>query len=219
MKRILLIAVLLSAFIIELDAQKVISDATFKYSIVIRKTDQDKKSNPLSKASYQLYIKGNQTRSDFVNNLGTETSYYNSKTEKGVILKEYSGQKLMINLTQNDWLIHNKVFKNLEFNFIKDEKQINETVCKTAIANLSEGEKLIVYYDPSVTIANNNYTIAFPSIPGLPIQFEKQSNGLSYIYTLESFSYEIVAATIFELPKSGYRVISYQDAIALKKNN
>lgn len=197
-------------------SQRIISDATLKYNIVIKKSG-DKNNSAAPNATYQLYIKGNQTKSDFINSIGTETSIYNSKTEKGVILKEYSGQKLMINMTKQDWLTQNQLFRNIDFKFEKTEKKIDGTVCKVATASLQNGGKLTVYYDTAINILNNNYTIAFPAIPGIPVQFENFNNGITYVYTLAGINYEVLSSNIFDIPKSGYRVISYQDAISLKK--
>jgi hypothetical protein len=197
-------------------SQKLISEATLKYNITIKKNG-DKTNNPTPNATYQLLIKGNQTKSDFVNSIGTETSIYNSKTEKGVILKEYSGQKLMINLTKQDWLTQNQLFRNIDFKFEDLEKNIGGTKCKVATASLQNGGKLTVYYDTTISVLNNYYTIAFPAIPGLPIQFENNNNGVNYIYTLTGINYEVLSPNVFDIPKSGYRVVSYQEAISLKK--
>ena len=197
-------------------SQRLISDATLKYNIVIKKNG-DKNNNITPNATYQLFIKGSQTKSDFVNSIGTETTIYNNKTEKGVILKEYSGQKLMINLTKQDWLTQNQLFRNIDFKFENTEKKINGTVCKIATASLQNGGKLTVYYDTAINVLNNNYTIAFPAIPGIPVQFENFNNGITYVYTLAGINYDLLSSNVFDIPKSGYRVISYQDAISLKK--
>ena len=215
MKQIIFIIFLSISTIIGF-SQRVITDATLKYNILIKKNG-DKNNNSTPNATYQLYIKGSQTKSDFINSIGTETTIYNNKTEKGVILKEYSGQKLMINLTKQDWLTQNQLFRNIEFKIENTEKKINETVCKVATASLQNGGRLTVYYDTAISILNNNYTIAFPSISGIPVQFENLNNGITYVYTLVGINYEVLSTNVFDIPKSGYRVISYQDAISLKK--
>ena len=197
-------------------SQRLITDATLKYNIVIKKNG-DKNNSATPNATYQLFIKGSQTKSDFINSIGTETTIYNNKTEKGVILKEYSGQKLMINLTKQDWLTQNQLFRNIDFKFENTEKKIKEIVCQVATASLQNGGKLTVYYDTTITILNNNYTIAFPAIQGVPVQFENFNNGITYVYTLTGINYEVLSSNVFDIPKSGYRVISYQDAISLKK--
>jgi hypothetical protein len=209
-------SILISIITITGYSQKVITDATLKYNIVIKKSG-DKNNNNLPSATYQLILKGTQTKSDFINSIGTETSIYNSKTEKGVILKEYSGQKLMINLTKQDWLTQNQLFRNIDFKFENSEKKINGTICKMATAALPNGGKLTVYYDTSIVTPNNYYTIAFPTIPGIPVQFENLNNGITYVYTLAGINYEVLSSNVFDIPKSGYRVISYQDAVSLKK--
>ena len=45
-----------------------------------------------------VYLKGNNSRTDMVSPLGKEITIFNSKSDNAVILKEFSGQKLMITL-------------------------------------------------------------------------------------------------------------------------
>jgi hypothetical protein len=198
-------------------AQKAIFEATLKYSITVRKTDNAKDPKPLQSATYNLFVKGDLSRSDFNSGAGTETTIYNTKTEKGIILKEYSAQKLMINLNKEDWLNQNQLFRNLKFNFETDQKNINGVMCKKANASLENGESLIVYYDPSFKLNNNEYSIALPNIPGLPIQFQRGMSGMTFEYTLSNINYEMVATNNFDYPKSGYRILSYKEAQNLKK--
>ena len=80
------------------NAQKQITDATLSYDILINRVNQEKNTSNSPNATYLLYVKGSLTKSEFINSLGTETTIFNSKTETGVILKEYSGQKLLVNL-------------------------------------------------------------------------------------------------------------------------
>lgn len=200
-------------------AQKQITDATINYDIFINRVNQEKNISVSPSATYRLYLKGALTKSEFINSIGTETTIFNSKTETGVILKEYSGQKLLVNLTKQDWLFQNQLFMNLDFKFSNQSKKIEGKDYSIAIAQLQDGGKLTVYYDPSIYVMNNNYTIAFSGIKGLPVQFENLSNGINYVYKLREINYEILSQNNFDTPNSGYRVITYKDAMGLKKEN
>ncbi len=216
MKYIIIIALFILTSV-QANAQKAIFEATLKYTISVRKTDNVKDSKPLQTATYNLFIKGDLSRSDFNSGVGMETAIYNTKTEKGIILKEYSAQKLMINLNKEDWLNQNQLLRNLKFNYEKEQKSINGVMCKKANASLDNGESLIVYYDPSLKLNNNEYSIALPNIPGLPIQFQRGMSGMTFEYTLSNINYEMVATNTFDYPKSGYRILTYKEAQSLKK--
>ena len=47
---------------------------------------------------------------------------------------------------------------------------------------------------------------------GLPVKYERKlSDGTTYIYLLDNVNYDIVSSSKFEIPKSGYRVMNYEE--------
>src|SRR5438874_10921671 len=85
-------------------AQKVIAEGTLVYNISIQTgSSEPKMADMLDGATTTIYLKGSQSRSELVSGLGSEVTIYDSKKGSGVILKDYSGQKLMITLTNEDW--------------------------------------------------------------------------------------------------------------------
>src|SRR6476661_995320 len=85
-------------------AQKVISEGTLLYNISIQTgSSEPRMADMLDGATTTIYIKGNQSRSELISGLGSEVTIYDSRKGTGVILKDYSGQKLMITLTRDDW--------------------------------------------------------------------------------------------------------------------
>ena len=218
MVKILLFPILLfNFFSLSSYAQKIITDGTLKYNISIKSTGNSAVPKSFQGATYNLYLKGNLSRSDFNNGLGIESSIFDGKNGKGLIIKEYSGQKLMINLIRDNWLSQNQVFQNLKFNIGTEEKKINGFVCKRATANLQNGELLTVYFNPDLLLSNKDYNTAFPGVPGLPVQFTRQQGSFIFEYNLNSINYDVVSSVTFEYPKSGYRVLSYEEAQKLNK--
>ena len=158
MIKILFFPILLfNLFSVSSNAQKIITDATLKYNISITSIGNAAVPKSYQGATYNLYIKGNLSRSDFNSGLGVESTVFDDKNGKGLIIKEYSGQKLMINLTRDNWLSQNQVFQNLKFKIEDDEKKINGFVCKKANAILQNGEQLIVYFTSDLVLSNKNY--------------------------------------------------------------
>ena len=212
MKKILLGITLFSGLgFMHADAQKPVNEVTCKYDISISSAGNDPLAKSFEGASLQLFIKGNQSRTEMKSGLGTESAIYDAKSGKGFILKEYSGQKLMITLTKENWLQKNQYFQNMIFKTLAEEKKVGNFDCKKAIATLAGGESFIVYYTPDIILNNKQYNNAFGNLPGLPVQYEIQSGKLTFIYTLKSVSFDLVPSATFEIFKSGFRVMSYQE--------
>ena len=199
-------------------AQKAVNEATLSYNISIESVnDKPTLSKSLDGAALSIYIKGTASRSDMVSSLGTESNLYDSKDGKGYILKEYSGQKLMITLTKNNWSQKNQYFQNMKFSIDNTEQTIAGFKCKKATASLEDGKTIIVYFMPDVITANKEYNNAFRQLPGIPVQYEIQSGKLKFTYTLKSINYDAIPANKFDIPKAGFRVMTYDENQQLKK--
>lgn len=218
MKKSFLLFVLCSVFSnSKLTAQKVINEVFLKYTVALVADKNPAYAKAFEGASLSIYIKGGASRTEMYNNLGNEISIYDYNTGKGAILKEYSGQKLMIYLSRENWVEKNKHFQQLKLPATKDQQLINGYNCKKSIATLDDGEVLVVYFSPDYTLNNKQYNYAFPDINGLPIKFELESSGMKFVYTLKEISYELIPVSKFNIPTSGnYRVLNYDEAKKIK---
>ncbi len=117
LKSLFLVFLTLSFFSVTSHAQKALSEVTLHYKISIEPVnDKSSTSRSLDGADLSVYIRGTASRTDMTSSLGTESSIFNTKTGNGFILKEYSGQKLMITLNKDNWAQKNKNFQNMKFN-------------------------------------------------------------------------------------------------------
>lgn len=216
--RITSLVVLLLAGVIGASAQKTISEGTIVYDIVIQTGSKEPQmADAIDGAVTTVYLKGSKSRTDMVNALGNETNIYDSKTGTAVILKEYSGQKLMITLTKENWIEKNKAYDNIKFDYTEETKTIAGYVCKKAIATMADGKTFVVYYSPDIVVANKDYNATFKNLPGLPMQYEIVKDKLKINYTLSKISFDPVLASKFDIPKTGYRVMTYEENQQLKK--
>ena len=202
----------LSTFMISglCNAQKIISEATLTYNISTR---QDKlQADPLSGATNTIYLKGTISRTEMVSPLGKETTIYDTKTGTGVILKEYSGQKLMITLTRENWVSQNNKFEGITFTNTSETKIIGSYKCTKAIGKLKDGSIITVYYSPEIIINNKEYNQIFKNLSGLPVEYEFENGKMKFNYTLESANVGAVPNAKFDTPKAGYRVMSYDES-------
>ena len=199
-------------------AQKIVNEATVNYTISTESAgDKATTAKALEGATLTVYVKGNQSRTDMVSAMGTESNLYDSKIAKGSILKQYSGQKLMITLTNNNWEQKNRFYQNMKFSIDNAEQTIAGFTCKKATGKSSDGNTLIVYFTPEIVLANKQYNNAFTQLPGLPVQYELQSGKLKFKYLLSNVNYDPVPAAKFEIPKTGFRIMTYEETQQLKK--
>lgn len=218
-RRLALLTILLAIGVLSF-AQKIISEGTIVYDMQIYTgSNQASNSGVLNAATTTIYLKGNNSRTDVVSNLGKEITIFNSKSDNAVILKEFSGQKLMITLTKNDWKSKNKMYNDIQFELINEEKTIGGYNTKKAIAKMADGKTFTVYYTPDITTTNKEYDATFTNLPGLAIQYEIETGKMKFSYTLSKISSDPVVVSQFDFPTAGYRIMTYEENQKLKKGN
>lgn len=215
--RLALMMILLSAFI-QSNAQKTISEGTLVYDINIQPLNKDAAAGSLTGATETIYLKGGLSRRDMVSSLGNEKTIHDSKTGNAVILKEYSGQKLMITLTKQNWADRDKKNEGITFTPAPETKEILGHQCVKATATLSNGSSLVVYYTKDLNLINKEYNSLFKNLDGLPMQYELDSKKMKFTYTISKIDLNSLTLAKFEFPKTGYRVMTYEENQAGKKD-
>ncbi len=206
----LFVAILLNALIV--NGQKVMSEGSLVYNMSIQTGSKEPNmADMLDGATTTIYIKGSQTRSEMLSGLGSESTIHDAKTGTGVILKDYSGQKLMITLTKDDWEKKNKKYEGITYETTNETTTIAGYNCIKAIAKLTDGTTFIVYYSPDLKVANKEYDYPFKTLPGLAMQYEWQSGKIKFKYTLSKVNFDLVPVSKFDIPKLGYRVLSFEE--------
>ena len=194
-------------------SQKSLTEGTLVYNISVETgSNQPKMADMLDGATTTVYLKGDQSRTEMLSGLGSEATIHNATTGTGVILKDYSGQKLMITLTPQDWEKNNKKFEGITFENSGETTEISGFNCHKAIAKLKDGSTFTVFYTTDVNAVNKDYDYQFKTLPGLAVQYEMQTGKMKFKFTLASINYAPVPASKFEIPKSGYRVLTYEEA-------
>ena len=202
----------------QITAQKTLSDVVLTYNISIQSAKGEKPvAGALNGATLSLFLTKDKSRSEMVSTPGIETTAFDNKMGNGFILKEYSGQKLMITLTGDNWAQKNQTSSKLNFDIDNSTEVIAGYNCKKATATSADGKTYTVYFDPTYNILNKTYNNAFPQLQGLPVQYELASGNLIFKYSLTKLSNEAVNITKFDAPKSGFRVMSYEENQQLKK--
>ena len=196
-------------------AQKTLTEGTLVYNMSVETgSGEPKMADMFDGATTTIYLKGTMSRTELVSSLGSEATIHNASTGTGVILKDYSGQKLMITLTPQNWAQNNSKYEGIVFENTGVTEKIAGFTCNKAIAKLKNGESFTVYFTTEVNVANKSYDAQFKTLQGLPVQYEMQSGKMILKFTLASISYNPVSSSQFEIPKSGYRVLTYEETKA-----
>ena len=218
--RLVCIVVSLLVTCFSVQAQRNIAEATITYDMVIQTgANAPQKGDALTGASSTVYLKGNNSRTDMVSSLGKEITIFNSKTDNAVILKEFSGQRLMITLNKENWKAKNKLYSNIKFELTNEYKMIAGYNTRKAVAKMPDGKTFEVYYAPDLVPANKEYDATFSNLPGLAIEYEIESGKMKFKYTLSKINYDPVQLSMFDFPTSGYRIMTYEENQNLKKGN
>lgn len=192
-------------------AQRNISEGSLTYSI---STDASSGtgSSILNGATNTIFVKGTSSKTEMVSALGKETTLYDGKTGTGAILKEYSGQKLLITLTKENWQQHHQQYIDLVFTDQATRKSINGYSCTLATTQLKDGSQLSVYYTNEVVIVSKDCLPLFKNLKGVPVEYEIASSKLTFKYSLQKIDVSAIPASKFDLPKSGFRTMSYEES-------
>jgi GLPGLI family protein len=213
MKKFTLLLVLCSLLVVTAHAQKRISELTMVYDATVSTGSTDPKlADAFDGATTTVYIKGNLSRSEMASALFSSTTIHDSKTGSAVVLREVSGQKLLIRMTPQNWAEKNKRYNGITFTNTAETKTIAGYKCTKATATLNDGTVFTVFYTSDIVPENRDYDYQFRSLNGLPLEYELVQGKLTIKYTVSSINMNPVPASKFDLPKTGYREMTYEES-------
>ncbi len=125
-------------------AQKSLSEGSLVYTISVETgSAEPKMADMLDGATTTVYLKGNMSRTEMISGLGSEATIHNAATGNGVILKEYSGQKLMITLTPQDWQKNNlKSGITYHGSYLLNQTQTSNSIVSDEILSYKKGNTI-----------------------------------------------------------------------------
>lgn len=199
--------------------QKRISDLTMVYEASINSGDENKQpglAEALDGATTTVYLKGHRSRSEMVSALFSSTTIHDAKLGTAVVLREVSGQKLMIRMSAENMAEKNKRYEGVKFENTGNTKNIAGYVCQEAVATLKDGSTFRVFYTSEIIPENREYDFQFRELNGLPMEYELTQGRLTIKYTVSTINLNPVPASKFDIPKSGYRIMTYEESKQMK---
>ena len=213
MKKLTTLVVLMVFLTLSAMGQKKFTEGTISYDIVINTgSDKPKAADFFDGATSTVYLAGNKSRTEMVSSLGTQSTIIDGAKNSIAILKEYGEQKYMIQLTPSNWREANRKFENVQFTYSDDTKTILGYKTKKAVGKLADGTTFTVWYTTDLIPENKDFQYVNRSLPGLAMQYESNMGSLNVVYTVSKLNFNPVPSAKFDLPKSGYRVMSYEES-------
>lgn len=198
---------------IQISAQKKLTEATITYDIVINTNNsKPQAADLLDGATSVIYLKGNSSRSELISSLGSQATIIDGKTGDVTILKNYGEQKYMIKLTLDNWKESNKKYEDINFTYFDEYKTIAGYKCQKATGKLTDSTTLTVYFTKELLPVNKDFEYINKNLPGLAMQYEAVQGKRIVTYTVSSINFNPVLQSKFDLPTSGYRVMTYDES-------
>lgn len=197
-----------------IEAQRKLTEATISYDILINTSNNTPQAaDLLDGATSVIYLKGTSSRSEMISSLGTQATIIDGKSGDVTVLKDYGEQRYMISLTPANWKQSNKKYEGITFTYYDEFKTIAGYKCQKALGKLADGSTFTVYFTKELLPANKDFQYLNKNLPGLAMQYEASMGKTLVTYTVSTINFNPVPLTKFDLPKSGYRVMTYEESM------
>lgn len=216
--RITILLLLLIGSVSAFSQRKKISELMLSYDMQVSTgSNEPKMGDAFDGAVTTVYIKGHLSRSEMTSALFSSTTIHDAKAGTAVALREVSGQKLLIRMTAENWIEKNKKYDGIIFTNTNETKMIAGYKCVKAQAKLADGTSFDVYYTTDIVPENREFeNMMFKNLDGLPLEWQLVQGKLNIRYTLSKISMNSIPVSRFDIPKSGYREMTYDES---KKTN
>ncbi len=148
--------------------------------------------------------------------LFSSTTLFDANTGFAVILKEVSGQKLLIRLNPENWVERARAYEGMVFKNTSETKDIAGYKCIKAIGQTKSGITVTVFYTRDLIPENREYDPAFKNLEGLPLEYDLTNGDIKIKYRISKINLNPVPASKFDIPKTGYREMNYEESKKLR---
>lgn len=115
-------------------------------------------------------------------------------------------------MNQANWDDKNNKYEGITFKPTGERKTIAGYPCEKADAVLRDGSTFTVYYSKELLPENSFYEPQFAELPGMAMEYESRQGDLTVRYSASKVSFDPVPMQRFEIPKAGYRELSYEES-------
>jgi GLPGLI family protein len=186
---------------------------------VVTGSQEAQNADLLDGATQKLIFKNQQTKSELKSILGTSVTLHDSRNGNAVVMNEYGNDKVLIRMTKANYEDGNSKYAGIKFELKNETKTILGYKCNLAIATLKDGSTFRVYYTAEFSFQNKDYGPQFAGLPGVPLEYESELGKMKVTYMADKVSFDPVSAAVFDVPKTGYREMTYEEVQKIRNKN
>ena len=186
--------------------QRIVAECTVVYKV---ESHDASDGSMRQKATKTVYIKSNNARIDLVAPAYAQSTIYNKSTGMATVLRSFGEDKYMTSLNAKQWRKLNMPLDSMQIQLTTDSISVLDYSCKKALLQLKNGTTVTVYYTTAIIPSVRDYEYMFKDIPGFVLGYEMVDDlGLKTIFRATQINlYNPVAASKFDIPTKGYRII------------
>ena len=189
--------------------QRIVAECTVVYKV----DSHDASDGSMrQKATKTVYIKSNNARIDLVAPAYAQSTIYNKSTGMATVLRSFGEDKYMTSLNAKQWRKLNMPLDSMQIQLTTDSISVLDYSCKKALLQLKNGTTVTVYYTTAIIPSVRDYEYMFKDIPGFVLGYEMVDDlGVKTIFRATQINlYNPVAASKFDIPTKGYRILSVE---------
>jgi hypothetical protein len=156
--------------------------------------------------------KGGHVRSEMSSSIGKTITIFDTREGKGAVIRELGSQRILIPLNRANWAETNEKFQNLVYAFSEDSIKLIGFKCSRANAILEDSTVIAVFYTREISTENPEVDSQFGTLPGMALQYSYTKGNTMVVYTATAINFDPVPIQRFDVPSSGYRVLSYEES-------
>lgn len=210
MKKLMILTTLIFFVGSTIAQQRVVAECTVVYNITLDDNSVDTETAATLKATTKtVYIKGVNSRTDLMSPSFSQSVIYNKNAATATILRSIGANKFMTKLDQAKWVSEHTRYVNMKMVKSDETKVILGYECKKLLLELTDGTSLTVFYAGNIAPSVKEFEYQFKDVPGFVLEYEAtEGDGKKIKYTAAQINFNPVAASRFDIPTSGYRILN-----------
>jgi GLPGLI family protein len=102
--------------------------------------------------------------------------------------------------------------ENIKFTITSDTKDILGYACEKATTVTYDSSIIVVYFTKEIMPEAMGMELQFSQLSGIVLEYVSIKKNLQITYLAKSVNFEPVPVQKFELPKSGFRILGYEES-------
>lgn len=156
--------------------------------------------------------KGGHVRSEMSSSIGKSVTIFDTREGKGAVIREFGVQKILIPLNRENWSETNAKFHNLVYAFSEDSIKLIGFKCSRANVIFKDSTVIDIFYTREISTENPEVDSQFGTLPGMALQISYTKGNTMVVYTATAINFDPVPIQRFDVPSSGYRILSYDES-------